>query len=280
MELQGNNEPVHTVHFPYGVHDPRDIGSSDESDGGFGRGPRRKDERYSAGASSSGPRHAQPPPKAGPPPPPQPKTRPKPQPKEPPRPKKPAHSNLSLTNTPPPVMFSESSLSADEDEGLIVETNEWIYPNVKLVGRKMKTYTRPMFKEENTKVIIVLHTDQSDEPCGMYDEGLVPQNDARELVTEWEVLLRRTTIYLCAWSDGIPKILRKYILKGNAEWVKLYRYIWLKSQANYLGVFPTPKTFALATCTDFEADESCRNRMKTEFIATCKDERLCRNANC
>ena len=62
-----------------------------------------------------------------------------------------------------------------------------------------------------------------------------------------------------------PKILRNSIQKGNAEWVKLYRYIWLKSQANYLGVFPTPKTFALATCTDFEADEICRNRMKTEM---------------
>ena len=100
----------------------------------------------------------------------------------------------------------------------------------------------------------------------MYDEGLVPRDIARELVTEWEVLLRRTTIYLCAWADGIVslKLLTKYILKGNPEWVKLYRYIWLKSQANYLGVFPTPKTFALATCTGHEADENCRNRLKAE----------------
>lgn len=111
-EFDDGNEPLHTVHFPYGVHDPRDEGSSDESDGGSGHGPRRKDGYYSADASSSGPRHSQPPPKAGPPPPPQPKARPKPQPKELPRPKKPAHSNLSLISPPPPVMFSESSLSA------------------------------------------------------------------------------------------------------------------------------------------------------------------------
>jgi len=101
---------------------------------------------------------------------------------------------------------------------------------------------------------------QLDEPCGLYDEGLIPQDIARDLVTEWEILLRRTTIYLCAWADGIvsPKVLRKYILKANPEWVKLYRYIWLKSQANHLGVFLSPKTFALATCTEHEANGQLR----------------------
>ena len=51
-EFDDSNEPIHEVQFPYGVHDPRDILSSDESDGGSGHRPRRKDERYSAGASS------------------------------------------------------------------------------------------------------------------------------------------------------------------------------------------------------------------------------------
>ena len=75
--------------------------------------------------------------------------------------------------------------------------------------------------------------------------------------------MRRTTIYLCTWFEGIvsPKVLRKYIGKDNRSWIKLYRYIWLKSQSNHLSVFPSPKTFALATCLDCAADESIRKRV-------------------
>ena len=133
-------------------------------------------------------------------------------------------------------------------------------------GRKVKAYNRAMFHEEGRKVLIALHVNQLDEPCGMYDEGLVPRDIARNLVTEWEILLRRTTIYLCAWADGIvsPKVLRKYILKANPDWVKLYRYIWLKCQANHLGVFLSPKTFALATFTGYEAIEQHRAKIQGE----------------
>lgn len=100
-------------------------------------------------------------------------------------------------------------------------------------------------------------------PCGAFDEALVPVATAVDLVSDWEVLLRRTTIYLCAWADGIvsPRVLRKYIEKPNADWVKLYRYVLLKSQSNYLGVFPSPKTFALTTCLDQKADEVKRREV-------------------
>ena len=261
-EFDDGIEPRHEVRFPYGVQDPRRSVDSSDSDRGFDRGPRRG--RGEHPSSSSRPHHARPEPKARPSGPP-PKARPPP-PSDPPRSKKPVHSNLKLPNPPPPVMFSESSLSADEDEGVATETNEWSYPDLRLAGRKVKTYSRPMFKDESRKIVITLYVNTFDEPCGMYDEGIIPRQVATSLVTEWEILLRRTTIYLCAWANGIvdPKVLRKYILKGNPEWVKLYRYIWLKSQANYLGVFPTPKTFALATCTSHEADETCRNKLRAE----------------
>ena len=243
-EFDDGIEPRHEVRFPHGVQDPRRSVDSSDSDRGFDRGPQRGRGEHSS--SSSRPHHARPEPKARPSGPP-PKARPPP-PSDPPRSKKPVHSNLKLPNPPPPVMFSESSLSADEDEGVATETNEWSYPDLRLAGRKVKTYSRPMFKDESRKIVITLYVNTFDEPCGMYDEGIIPRQVATSLVTEWEILLRRTTIYLCAWANGIvdPKVLRKYILKGNPEWVKLYRYIWLKSQANYLGVFPTPKTFALA----------------------------------
>ena len=239
-EFDDGMEPVHQVQFPYGVQDPRRGVDSSDSDCGFDREPRRGRGEHSS--SSSRPQHARPEPKARPAGPP-PKARPSPPQSDPPRSKKPVHSNLKLPNPPPPIMFSEGSLSADEDEGLATETNEWSYPDVRLAGRKVKTYIRPMFKDESRKIVITLHVNTFDEPCGMYDEGLIPKKVATCLVTEWEILLRRTTIYLCAWANGIvdPKVLRKYILKGNPEWVKLYRYIWLKSQANYLGVFPIPQ---------------------------------------
>ena len=237
-EFDDGIEPRHEVRFPYGVQDPRRSVDSSDSDRGFDRGPRRGRGEHSS--SSSRPHHARPEPKARPSGPP-PKARPPP-PSDPPRSKKPVHSNLKLPNPPPPVMFSESSLSADEDEGVATETNEWSYPDLRLAGRKVKTYSRPMFKDESRKIVITLYVNTFDEPCGMYDEGIIPRQVATSLVTEWEILFRRTTIYLCAWANGIvdPKVLRKYILKGNPEWVKLYRYIWLKSQANYLGV-PYPK---------------------------------------
>ena len=264
-EFDDRKQPTHHESFPYGVQDPRRSVDSSDSESGFDREPRRRRGRGGHPSSSSRPQHERPEPKARPSGPP-PKARPAPPPSDPPRSKKPAHSNLKLPNPPPPIMFSESSLSADEDEGLATETNEWSYPDVRLAGRKVKTYIRPMFKDENRKIVITLYVNTFDEPCGMYDEGLMLKKIADNLVTQWEILLRRTTIYLCAWANGImdPKVLRKYILKGNPEWVKLYRYIWLKSQANSLGVSPTPKTFALATCTSHKADENSRNKLRAE----------------
>ena len=170
-EFDDGSEPRHEVRFPYGVQDPRRSVDSSDSDRGFDRGPRRGRGEHSS--SSSRPQHARPEPKARPSGPP-PKARPPP-PSDPPRSKKPVHSNLKLPNPPPPVMFSESSLSADEDEGVATETNEWSYPDLRLAGRKVKTYSRPMFKDESRKIVITLYVNTFDEPCGMYDEkGLPP----------------------------------------------------------------------------------------------------------
>ena len=152
-EFDDGSEPRHEVRFPYGVQDPRRSVDSSDSDRGFDRGPRRGRGEHSS--SSSRPQHARPEPKARPTGPP-PKARPSPPPCDPPRSKKPVHSNLKLPNPPPPVMFSESSLSADEDEGVATETNEWSYPDLRLAGRKVKTYSRPMFKDESRKIVITL----------------------------------------------------------------------------------------------------------------------------
>ena len=131
------------------------------------------------------------------------------------------------------------------------------------MGREVTAMKRKRFGSNKKDAVIVLCIQKgSEQPCGAYDESFVPQDNAINLVSEWEILLRRTTIYLCAWAEGIvsPKVLRKYIGKGNREWIRLYRYMWLKSQTNHLGVFLSPKSFALTTCVDCTADRDIRTQ--------------------
>ena len=234
----GRPPPEADTVCPFGVRDPRPRGSSS--------GP-RSTPHQSGQPGTSGPSAPPPGPK------PQPKARPKPAPKK---------SNLSAVNPPPPAMFSEDSLSADEDEHLTLSNNEWTYPKIHLAGRKMKSLRRKHMGSGDKDVVILFCTNQctTEDPCGSYDEALVPTEAAFDMVSPWEVLLRRTTIYLCTWADGIvaPRILRKYIDK--------YRYIWFRSQSNYLGVFPSPKTFALATCTDQPADSEKRRQLIDQTV--------------
>ena len=132
----------------------------------------------------------------------------------------------------------------------MLSTNEWKFPDPS--GRSIKAIKKQLFGNPNKEITIVVWVMKHN------------TDDAMSFVSEWEVLLRRTTIYLCTWAEGIvsPKVLRKYIGKGNRSWIKLYRYIWLKSQSNHLCVPPSPKTFALlATCVDCAADESIRRRV-------------------
>ena len=75
----------------------------------------------------------------------------------------------------------------------------------------MKAFKRMHFGKADKDVVIVLCIDESkdEEPCGAYDESLVPLPHANALITDWEILLRRTTVYLAAWAEGIigPKVL-------------------------------------------------------------------------
>lgn len=132
----GREPDENEVEYPFGVKDPRPPG------------------RQSASASGS---YAPPP-------------EPKPQPKA--RPKAPAKSNLNAVNPPPPVMFSEDSLSADEDESLTLSTNEWTYPNINLAGRKMKSFRKRHLGSSDREVVILLCTNQAatEDPCGAYDK--------------------------------------------------------------------------------------------------------------
>ena len=188
-----------------------------------------------------------------------------PQPPKQPQRKK-ARSNLR-TNTPPsPAMFSNDSMSADEDDNIVLPTNEWKFPEPS--GRLIKAIKRKLFGNPNKDITIVVWVmkHNTDEPSGAFDESFVPRENAMSLVSHWEVLLKRTTIYLCTWAEGIvsPRVLRKYIEKDNRRWIKLYRYISLKSQSNHLTVFPSPKTFALATCVECAADEKIRRKVIDE----------------
>lgn len=74
-------------------------------------------------------------------------------------------------------MFSEGSLSADEDERLLMSASDWTYPNIEIAGsRKMKTFERKHFEKGDKDVVIILCINQgsSEEPCGAYDESLIP----------------------------------------------------------------------------------------------------------
>ena len=177
-----------------------------------------------------------------------------------------AHSNLRTTTPPSPAMFSHDSMSADEDENVMLHTNEWRFPEPS--GRLIKAIKKKLYGNPNKEITIVtwVMKHNPDEAAGAYDESFVPMGNAMSLVGEWEVLLRRTTVYLCTWCEGIvpPKVLRKYIGRDNRNWIKLYRYIWLKSQSNHLTVFPSPKTFALATCLDCAADSDIRKKVIEE----------------
>ena len=176
------------------------------------------------------------------------------------------HSNLRTDTPPSPAMFSHDSNSADEDENILLQTGEWRYP--KPQGRQLRTFRKKLFGNPNKEIVIVLcvHSQSEENACGAYDESFVPLPQANALVSNWEVYLRRLAIFLCAWSDQIvpPKILRKYIEKNNRDWVKLYRYTWLKSQSNHLCVFPSPKVFALATCLDCHAEKKERDQVINE----------------
>ena len=235
----GRNPPEDEVELPFGMKDPRPSSSSSGLRPPWH--PRKGPKPSTPGTSA-----------------PQPKPQPKPMPKAPPR-----KSHMRTVNPPPPVMFSEGSMSADEDEHLVRSNNEWTYPNIELAGRKLRNLVRKHFGSNERDVVILTYVNQQEEPCGAYDESLIPLDRTRDLISDWEVLLRRMTIYLFAWADGIinPRILRKYIDKPNPDWIKLYRFVWFKSQSNYLNVFPTPKTFALATCLDVEAKEEDRRTL-------------------
>ena len=110
-------------------------------------------------------------------------------------------------------------MSADEDENLVRSNNEWTYPNIELAGRKLRNLVRKHFGSNDRDVVILTYVNQQEEPCGAYDESLIPLDSTRDLISDWEVLLRRTTIYLFAWADGIinPRILRKYIDKTQSR---------------------------------------------------------------
>ncbi len=245
------------VPCPYRVDDPRPYPAGDPSRGSS-HGPQQSSQSSSsAGAGGSGGKPEPTPPK------PEPKARPSTA-----EPKKKARSNLILENPPPAVMFSNDSMSADEDEDLTTKNNTWTYPRAGLCGRRLRAFKRPHVEKNGKEAVIIICTSQgsTDHPCGAYDEALVPVDSARNQVSGWEILLRRTTIYLISWAEGIvdPKVLRKYINKGNPEWVRLYRFILFRSQSNYVNVFPTPKTFALATCLGHDADPVLRKEILEE----------------
>ncbi|MCV6575042.1 MAG: hypothetical protein OIF58_04835, partial [Cohaesibacter sp.] len=105
----------------------------------------------------------------------------------------PKRSNMRANNPLPPVMFSEDSLSADEDEQVARSNAEWTYPNIELAGRKLRSYIRKHLGRGDRDVMILTYINQMDDPCGAYDESLVPLTAAYHMVSEWEVLLRRTT---------------------------------------------------------------------------------------
>ena len=243
----GRIPPENEVELPFGMRDPRPSGS------GPGLQPPWHQRKGPRPSTSSAPKA----------PPPEPKPQAKPMPKAPPK-----RSNMRASNPLPPVMFSEDSLSADEDEQVTRSNAEWTYPNIELAGRKLRSYIRKHLGRSDRDVMILTYINQMDDPCGAYDESLIPLTAAYHMVSEWEVLLRRTTIYLAAWADGIisPRVLRKYIDKPNSAWVKLYRFILLRSQSNHLCVFPTPKTFALATCLDKTAKEEDRRTLIDQTV--------------
>ena len=140
--------PEDEVELPFGMKDPRPSSSSS------GLRPPwhpRKGPKPSAPGTSA----------------PQPKPQPKPMPKAPPR-----KSHMRTVNPPPPVMFSEGSMSADEGENLVRSNNEWTYPNIELAGRKLRNLVRKHFGSNDRDVVILTYVNQQEEPCGAYDESL------------------------------------------------------------------------------------------------------------
>ena len=117
FEFNDNKMPSEqSTTFPFGVNDPRpqQYGGSG-SDFHTGPQPRTSEQSSSStGARGSGAQGEQQQ---------QQQSRP-----DPSGPKKPTRSNLNMKFPPTPVMFSEDSMSADEDDQLTTKTNEWSYP--------------------------------------------------------------------------------------------------------------------------------------------------------
>lgn len=99
-------------------------------------------------------------------------------------------------------MFSYDSMSADEDENITLHTNEWKFPDPS--GRSIKAIKKKLFGNPNKEIVIVVWVmkHDNDQASGAYDESFVPMDNAMTLVSEWEVLLRRTTVYCLPMHMG------------------------------------------------------------------------------
>lgn len=121
----------------------------------------------------------------------------------------------------------------------------------------MKVFKSKRFEKNNKEVVIILCVNErpSEDPCGAYDESPIPTSIAHNLVTEWEILPIGELQCTCVRGQTPLR---------NSDRVKLCRFAWLKSQANHLTVFISPKTFALTTCTSRSADENIRKSVMND----------------
>ena len=122
----------------------------------------------------------------------------------------------------PPMIYDPATESADED--VVDEDEEWVYPTLP-TGLQYARYTkagRTLADRVKGGGSAKLLVQPSFSLKPMIDEA-VP---SKSIKSTYACYLRKVTSYIAVWSGCTPAInvLRKYRLRDDADWIRLYNY--------------------------------------------------------
>lgn len=110
-------------------------------------------------------------------------------------------------------------MSADEDEQLVLSTNEWTYPNIRL-ARRVKSRRMKHLGSNERDVVSLMCFDQTayEYPCGAYDEALIPTTAACNLISDESRLKGKTRFQIMGiTAEGqkdLNAIIRQHDIKA------------------------------------------------------------------
>ena len=139
----------------------------------------------------------------------------------------------------PPTAYDPSSESAGEEE--IDDDEEWIYPTIPS-GLRYERYlkTSKSLADKIGSVKLLVQPSFALKP--MIEEAVVP---SKAIKSTYACYVRKVTSYIAVWSGYIPmKLLRRYRLKDDADWIRLYNHCLLVAQLKNAHLYLRAKDLA------------------------------------